>query len=147
MHYRTIVSSSCLAGVIALAVCGPALAVEDAAAVCRLVGSAFEAGVASGDPVKLAATYAPDGQYVNEMGITTGREAIVKAGLPPDAKDIDTFTSSRMVGDIALCSGGYTFTFTGGPPDGIKGYWTKVVGKVDGGWKILVLTTNTTPAK
>jgi hypothetical protein len=147
MHCRNLVISSCLAGVVALAVCGPALAAEDAAAVCRLMGNAFEAAVATGDPAKLAATYAPDGQYVDESGVVTGREAITKAGLPPGAKDVDTFTSSRMVGDIALCSGGYTFTFTGGPPGGIKGYWTKVVGKVDGGWKILVLTTNTTPAK
>ena len=51
--------------------------------------------------------------------------------------------SSRMVGDVALCSGGYTFTPASGGPVG-KGFWTKVVGKVGNDWKIHVLVYNVT---
>lgn len=44
-----------------------------------------------------------------------------------------------MIGDVALCAGGYTFTPASGE-SGSNGFWTKVVGKAGGHWKILNLT-------
>jgi hypothetical protein len=61
--------------------------------------------------------------------------------MKPGDKDVDTLTSARMFGDMALCTGGYTFTPASGASDS-KGFWTKVVGKVGGEWKILNLTYN-----
>jgi hypothetical protein len=53
--------------------------------------------------------------------------------MKPGDKDVDTLTSSRMIGDVALCSGDYTFTPAAGQTDP-KGFWTKVVGKVGNDW-------------
>ena len=39
--------------------------------------------------------------------------------------------SARMVGDVALCTGGFTFT-PASATSGEEGSWTKVVGKVGG---------------
>jgi hypothetical protein len=58
--------------------------------------------------------------------------------MKPGDKQVDTLASSQMIGDVTLCSGGFTFTPASGPSD--KGFWTKFVGKVGGEWKILNLT-------
>jgi hypothetical protein len=42
-----------------------------------------------------------------------------------------------MIGDVALCTGGFT---SASATSGEKGFWTKVVGEVGGEWKILNLT-------
>ena len=63
--------------------------------------------------------------------------------MKPGDKDVDTLTSSRMIGDVALCTGGYTFTPASAASDA-KGFWTKVVGKVGGEWKILNLSYSLT---
>jgi hypothetical protein len=141
MHYRHSVSSYCLIGA-GLIVCSPAHAAEDAAAICKAAISAYGAGIASGDPAKLAAVYAPDGELVSPWGVVGGHDGLVKtfaSYMKPGDKDVDTLTSSRMIGDLALCTGGYTFTPASGG-SGEKGFWTKVVGKVGGDWKILNLT-------
>ncbi len=44
-----------------------------------------------------------------------------------------------MIGDVALCAGGFTFTPASSGTDS-KGFWTKVVGKAGAEWKILNLT-------
>ncbi len=109
--------------------------------------SAYEAAVASGDPIKLAATYAPDGEFVTPFGVVAGREALAKAyasTLKPGDKDVDTLTSARMLGDVALCSGDCTYTPASGSPVG-KGYWTKVVSKLGDDWKMQVLVYNVAP--
>jgi len=59
--------------------------------------------------------------------------------MKPGDKGVDTLTSARMIGDVVLCTGGYTFTPASGR-SGEKGFWTKVAGKVGGEWKILNLT-------
>ena len=61
--------------------------------------------------------------------------------MKPGDKDVDTLTSARMIGDLVMCTGGYTFTpASGGSQE--KGFWTKVGGKVGGEWKILNHTYN-----
>ena len=59
--------------------------------------------------------------------------------MKPGDKGVDTLASSRMIGDVVLCTGGYTFTPASGA-SAEKGFWTKVVGKAGGEWKILNLT-------
>src|SRR5882757_29412 len=104
--------------------------------------AAYGAAAASGDPAKMAAVYAPDGENVSPYGFVAGHDALVKmyaSFVKPGDKSVDTLTSARMIGDIALCTGGNTFT-KASTTSGEKGFWTKVVGKVGGEWKILNLT-------
>ena len=141
MVYR-LISASCLmtAGVI---LCGSAHAGDDAAAICNAMDSAYVAAAATGDPVKMAAVYAPDGELVTPFGVVAGGDALVKtyaSFMKPGDKQVDALTSSRMIGGVALCSGGFTFTPASG--DANKGYYTKVVGKVGDDWKIHALTYN-----
>jgi ketosteroid isomerase-like protein len=141
MYYRTLSSFSCLIGA-GLSLCGPAHAADDAAAICKAAISAYGAGIASGDAAKLAAVYAPDGELVSPYGAFAGHDALVKnfaSYMKPGDKGVDTLTSARMIGDVVLCTGGYTFTPASGG-SGEKGFWTKVAGKVGGEWKILNLT-------
>ena len=141
MHYRSLISFSWLIGA-GLLLCGPAHAADDAAAICKASISAYGEAVTSGDAVKMAAVFAPDGELVSPYGIVAGRDALVKSYatfMKSGDKDVDTLSGSRMIGDVALCSGGYTFTPASGE-SGEKGFWTKVTGKVGGEWKILNLT-------
>ena len=62
--------------------------------------------------------------------------------MKPGDKEVDTSTSARMIGDVALYTGGFTFTPASGK-SGSTGFWTKVVGKVGGEWKILNRPTPT----
>ncbi len=143
MHYRKLVSSSCSIGA-GLMLCGPVHAADDAAAICNAAISAYGAGTASGDPSRLAGVYASDGELVSPYGVVAGHEALVKtfaSYMKPGDKGVDTLTSARMIGDVVLCTGGYTFTPASGASDA-NGFWTKVVGKVGGEWKILNLTYN-----
>jgi uncharacterized protein (TIGR02246 family) len=140
MDYRSLISSSCLLGA-SVMLCGPAHA-ADATAACNAAISAYGAAAASGDPAKMAAVYAADGEVVSPYGFVAGHDALVKmyaSFMKPGDKEVDTSTSARMLGDVALCTGGYTFTPAAGA-SGEKGSWTKVVGKVGGEWKILNLT-------
>jgi hypothetical protein len=133
MHYRSLISTCCFVGA-GLMLCGPAHAADDAAAICNAAISAYGAAATSGDPVKMAAVYAPNGELVSPYGVVAGHDALVKnyaSFMKPGDKDVDTLTSSRMIGDVALCSGGYTFTPASGG-SGEKGFWTKVAGKVGG---------------
>ena len=143
MHYRSLLSSSCLI-VAGLVLCGPAHAADDAAAICKVAISAYGAAAASGDAAKMAAVFAPDGELVSPWGFVAGHDALVEtyaSSMKPGDKEVDTQTSSRMIGDVALCTGGWAFTPASGASDS-KGSWTKVVGKVGGEWKILNLTYN-----
>ena len=97
----------------------------------------------TGDPAKLAAVYAPDGELVTPWGLMAGRDAIIKyyaSYMKAGDKQTDTLTSSHLIGDVALCTG--TFAFAPASGDASKGNWTKVAGKVGGEWKILNLTFN-----
>ena len=141
MHYRSLVSSVCLIGA-GFVLCEQAHAADDATAICKAAISAYGAAAATGDPAKMAAVYAPDGEVVSPYGFIAGHDALVKfygSFMKPGDKEVDTSTSARMIGDVALCTGGYTFT-PASATSGEKGFWTKVVGKVDGDWKILNLT-------
>jgi hypothetical protein len=141
MHYRSLVSSSCLIGA-GLILCGQAHAADDATAVCNAAMSAYGAAAATGDPAKMAAVYAPNAEVVSPYGFVAGRDALIKmyaSFMKPGDKEVDSSTSARMIGDVALCTGGYTFT-PASATSGEKGSWTKVVGKVGGEWKILNLT-------
>jgi ketosteroid isomerase-like protein len=141
MRYRNLVPSSCLIGA-GLLLCGPVNAADDAVAICNAAINAYGAGIASGDAAKLAAVYAPDGELVSPWGAVAGHDALVKnfaSYMKPGDKDVDTLASSRMIGDVVLCTGGYTFTPASGA-SAEKGFWTKVVGKAGGEWKILNLT-------
>ena len=87
----------------------------------------------------MAAVYAPDGEVVSPYGFVAGHDALVKmyaSFMKPGDKEVDTSTSARMVGEVTLCTGAYTFT-PASATSGEKGSWTKVVGKVGGEWKIL----------
>ena len=140
MRYRNSFSSSFL--IVGLMLCGPAHAADDAMATCKAAISAYAAAAARGDPVKMAAVYAPDGELVSPYGAFAGHDALVKnfaSYMKPGDKGVDTLTSARMIGDVVLCTGGYTFTPASGG-SGEKGFWTKVAGKVGGEWKILNLT-------
>jgi uncharacterized protein (TIGR02246 family) len=141
MHYRSLVSCVCLIGA-GLVLCGEAHAADDATAVCNAVISAYEAAAATGDPAKMAAVYARDGEVVSPFGFVAGHDGLVKmyaSFMKPGDKEIDTSTSARMIGDVALCTGGFTFT-PASATSGEKGSWTKVVGNFGGEWKILNLT-------
>jgi uncharacterized protein (TIGR02246 family) len=142
MHYRSLVSCACLTGA-ALTLCGPARAADDSAAGCNATNTAYLAAVPTGDPAKMATVYAPDGELVTPWGLMAGRDAIIKyyaSYMKAGDKQTDTLTSLRMIGDVALCTG--TFTFAPASGDANKGNWTKVAGKVGGEWKILNLTYN-----
>jgi hypothetical protein len=142
MHYQTLVSSACLIGAV-LVLGGTARAADDASAACNATNTAYLAAVPTGDPAKMAAVYAVDGEYVTPWGVAAGRDALIKlyaSFMKPGDKQADTLTSSRSIGDAALCTGEFTFTPASG--DASKGYWTKVAGKVGGEWKILNLTYN-----
>jgi ketosteroid isomerase-like protein len=141
MHYRSPVSCVCLIGA-GLVLCGEAHAAEDATAVCNVAISAYGAAAATGDPAKMAAVYAPEGEVVSPYGFVAGHDALVRmyaSFMKPGDKEIDTATSARMIGDVALCTGCFTFT-PASATSGEKGSWTKIVGKVGGEWKILNLT-------
>ena len=125
-----------------LVFCGQAHAADDATTACNAAISAYGAAAATGDPAKMAAVYAPNGEVVSPYGFLAGHDALVKfyaSFMKPGDKEVDTSTSARMICDVALCTGGYTFT-PASATSGEKGFWTKVVGKVGGGWKILNLT-------
>jgi uncharacterized protein (TIGR02246 family) len=76
MNYRNLVSSSFLIGA-CLVLCGPTQA-ADATAACNAAISAYGAAAASGDPDKVAAVYAPDGENVSPYGFVAGHDALVK---------------------------------------------------------------------
>jgi uncharacterized protein (TIGR02246 family) len=148
MYCRNLISYFCFIGV-ALLLCGPVHAADDAAAICNAVIGAYEAASVSGDPAKMAAVFAPDGKFVTPFGVLAGHDAVAKtyaSFMKPGDKHVDTLTSTRMAGDVALCSGGRTFTPASGGSDS-KGFFVKVVGKVGGEWKILNLTYNLAPPK
>jgi ketosteroid isomerase-like protein len=141
MHCRSLVSSVWLIGA-GLVLCGQAHAADDATAICKAAISAYGAAATTGDPAKMAAVYAPDSEVVSPYGFVAGHDALVKmyaSFMKPGDKEVDTSTSARMIGDVALCTGGFTFTPASGK-SGSTGFWTKVVGKVGGEWKILNLT-------
>jgi hypothetical protein len=128
MYYRSLISFSCLIGA-GLPLCGPAHATDDAATICKGSMGAYGEAATSGDAVKMAAVFAPDGELISPYGIVSGHDALVK----------NYASFMKSVGGVALCTGGYTFTPASGG-SGEKGFWTKVAGKVGGEWKILNLT-------
>jgi hypothetical protein len=143
MHYRSLVSSACLIGA-GLVLCSPALAADDASAACNATNTAYLAAVPTGDPAKMAAVYAPDGEFVTPWGVTSGRDELIKSYasyMKAGDKQTDTLTSLRMIGGVGVCSGSFAFTPASGGAAS-NGYYTKVVGKVGGEWKILNLTYN-----
>jgi uncharacterized protein (TIGR02246 family) len=140
MLSRNWLFSSCVISA-CLMLCGAAHA-ADATDGCNAAISAYGAAAATGDPAKMAAVFTPDGEVVSPYGFTAGHDALVKmyaSFVKPGDKEVDTSTSARMIGDTALCTGGFTFTPAAATSDA-KGFWTKVVGKVGGEWKILNLT-------
>ena len=51
----------------------------------------------------------PDGEVVSPYGFIAGHDALVKfygSFMKPGDKEVDTSTSARMIGDVALCTGG-----------------------------------------
>jgi uncharacterized protein (TIGR02246 family) len=104
MHYQSLVSSACLISA-GLMLCGPARAADDAAAICKTTAAAYNAAVPTGDPAKMAAVFAPDGEFVTPWGLMAGRDATIKfyaSYMKAGDKQTDTFTSSRLIGDVAL---------------------------------------------
>ena len=98
MHCQSLVSSACLIGA-GLMLCGPARAADDAAAGCNATNTAYLAAVPTGDPAKMAAVYAPDGELVTPWGLMAGRDAIIKyyaSYMKAGDKQTDTLTSLRI---------------------------------------------------
>ena len=90
---------------------GPALAADDAATICKAKAALSNAAVPTGDPAKMAAVFTPDGEVVTPWGLMAGRDAIIKyyaSYMKAGDKQTDTFTSSRLIGDIALCTGTFS---------------------------------------
>ena len=142
MHYRGPVSSACLIGA-GLMLCGPALAEDTAATICK---AAFSAYSAAGDPAKMAAIFSPNGEVVSPWGYVAGHDALVKmysGFMKAGDKETDSDMTARMVGgiDVAVCTGSYLFIPASTTTDQ-KGMFTKVVAKVRGEWKIENLTYN-----
>ena len=71
MRYGSQISTVCLIGA-GLMFCGPAAAADDAASICKIAISAYGAAATSGDPVKMAAVFAPDGEIVSPWGFVAG---------------------------------------------------------------------------
>ena len=141
MRYGSQISTMCLIGA-GLVFCGPAAAADDATSICNAAINAYGAAATSGDPEKMAAVFAADGELVSPWGVSRGHDELVKtyaSFMKPGDKDADSLTSSHVIGDVALCAGGYTFTPASGELAS-NGFWTKVVGKAGGDWKILNLT-------
>jgi ketosteroid isomerase-like protein len=145
MQIGRLLSGACFVAAI-LARCATANAADNADAICNAVANAFDAAVVSGDPINVGATYTPDGEFVTPFGVVDGPEAIARAeasGVKPGAKAVQTVLRSRMIGDMALCIGEFTFTYaTGVPGAELKGYWTRLVRKVGNDWKTEVMTYN-----
>jgi uncharacterized protein (TIGR02246 family) len=98
MHYQSLLSSCCLIG--AGLLCGQAHAADDATTACNAAISAYGAAAATGDPAKMAAVYAPDGEVVSPYGFISGHDALVKfyaSFMKPGDKEGDTSTSARMI--------------------------------------------------
>ncbi|MGB7977318.1 MAG: DUF4440 domain-containing protein [Roseiarcus sp.] len=141
MLHRNPLFSSCLIGA-GLMLCGSAHAADDAAAICNAAISAYGAAAASGDSAKMVAVYAPDGELVSPYGFLAGHDTLVKfyaSFMKPGDKDVFTVAGARMIGDVALCTGGITFKPASGATES-KGFWTRVLGKVGNDWKLLNLT-------
>lgn len=125
---------------------GAAGAADDANAICKTSMEAFMTATPTGDAAKVAANFTPNGEWVSPFGVLAGRKAITEGTATwarPGDKDADVLISARMIGDLAVCHGSYTFTAASGRVD--KGFWTKVVRKTDEGWKLDVLVVATTP--
>jgi hypothetical protein len=93
-------------------------------------------------PLKWPRSTLPTARLSRPTDFVAGHDALVKmyaSFMKPGDKEVDTSTSARMIGDVALCTGGFSFT-PASATSGDKGFWTKVVGKVGGEWKILNLT-------
>jgi SnoaL-like domain len=104
MHYQSLFSSCCLIGA-GLVLCGQAHAADDATTAYNAAISAYGAAAATGDPAKMAAVYAPDGEVVSPYGFIAGHDALGKfyaSFMKPGDKEVDTSTSARMIGDVAL---------------------------------------------
>jgi uncharacterized protein (TIGR02246 family) len=141
MLQRNQLFSSCLIGA-GVMLCGPAHAADDAAAICNAAISDYGAAAPTGDPAKMAAAFAPDGELVSPYGFLAGHDALAKfyaSFMKPGDKDVFTVASARVIGDVMLCTGGITFKPASGATES-KGFWTRVLGKVGGEWKILNLT-------
>ena len=92
MLQRNLLFSCYLIGT-GLMLCGPAQAADDAAAICNAAVSAYAAAAASGDPVKMAAVFAPDGELVSPYGFLVGHDALFKfyaSFMKPGDKDVFT---------------------------------------------------------
>jgi hypothetical protein len=140
MNYRSLISSACLFG--GLVFGGQVYAADDAKTICQAAMDSYEAAALTGDSDKMAAVYSPNGEFVGPYGQSAGHDKLVqmdKGFVKPADKQVDTMLSATMIGDIVVCSGGTTFS-RAGQNGGEKGYWTKVIGKVGGDWKLLNLT-------
>lgn len=127
----------------------PAFAQGDATSICRSFGDAYSAAAVSGDPAKVEALFAADGEWTAPQGIFKGPQALaayISAFIKPGDGHVDKQVSGRRVGGVVLCSGDFTFTFApGGPMKAVSGHYAKVLSKSGDGWRIVELTSNYTP--
>jgi len=113
---------------------------SDPMAVCRANTAAWAAAVATGDPAKIGALFAPDAVWVAPEGTLQGGQEITRSAegwLKPGAKHVGTATAARQVGDVVLCSGEATYTFApGGPAKELKSRWAEVLTRSGNEWRI-----------
>ena len=120
MLHRDLLLSSCVTAPVPRRFCGAARAADDATAICKATISAYEAAAASGDPAKMGAVFAPDGEVVGPWETVAGHDALVTmyaSFMKPGDKHVDAPTSARMIGDVVLCTGGFTATPASGASD------------------------------
>ena len=91
MRYGSQISTMCLIGA-GLVFCGPAAAADDATSICNAAINAYGAAATSGDPEKMAAVFAADGELVSPWGVSRGHDELVKtyaSFMKPGDKDAE----------------------------------------------------------
>lgn len=152
----------CLTAALALALAGSATAREYTGTAPAPANSAekeiaalfdqWNAALATGEPAKVAALYAPDGvlQPTVSNWMRQGRDEVqdyfVKF-LQLDPKGVINARDIRVIDeDTAMDAGIYTFTLTeGGQSRQVQARYTYVYEKLDGQWKIVLHHSSAMP--
>lgn len=153
MHHQSFFSRSLFAIFVLLFTTGVAQAQEDALAVAQRIATDRMAAIASKDGKRVVDMFTEDGIQVQSQGIYTGRNellesytAIAKRGL---VRQIVEPEQARRVGDVVYSYGKTTqFLELNGETSQSVVRYTNVIVKVNGQWKLAMLTgLPYTPAK
>lgn len=148
MTNRSTIASLIGAGT-ALAFGPAALAADDTMEICKTRAAAYDKTFEGGDAAKMASLYLSDAIENGPYGIVQGPKAIAAAYggfVKPGVKHGHAVKGGRMLGNLAMCWGEWTFDFApGSPTKGLAGRYTAIYAKNDSGWRIESLTYNFLP--